>query len=176
VAEGPDGLYLIDQHAAHERILFEQFMQADQDGKLESQQLLEAVTVDFNPDEAALIEEHLALINELGFQVENFGPRTYRVLAVPALFTGRDAGALLRSVIGDFEEDETPLVGEIEARIVARICKRVAVKAGQLLARPEQERLLRELEACAAPRTCPHGRPTMIHLSVATLEQQFGRR
>ncbi|MGD8622214.1 MAG: DNA mismatch repair endonuclease MutL [Anaerolineales bacterium] len=176
VAEGPDGVYLIDQHAAHERILFEKFMQASREGNLESQQLLEPATVEFGPGESELIEEHLKLINELGFEVENFGPRTYRILALPALFTGRDAVALLRSVVGDFEEDETPLAEEIEARIAARICKRVAVKAGQVLARPEQERLLRELEDCAAPRTCPHGRPTMIHLSVASLERQFGRR
>ena len=176
VAEGPDGLYLIDQHAAHERILFEQFMEARQSGELESQQLLDPVVVDFGPGEAETIEQQLPLLNELGFKIESFGPRTYRILALPAMFTSREPAALLRSVVGDFEEDETPLSAEIEARIAARICKRVAVKAGQVLARPEQERLLRELEACAAPRTCPHGRPTMIHLSVDSLERQFGRR
>jgi DNA mismatch repair protein MutL len=176
VAEGPDGLYLIDQHAAHERILFERFMHANQTGGLESQNLLEPLAVEFGPGEAELLEEKLEIVNSIGFTVEHFGPRTYRVLAVPAMFTGRDPGVLLHSVIGEFEEDEAPLAAEVEARIAARICKRVAVKAGQVLARPEQERLLRELEACAAPRTCPHGRPTMIHLSVDSLERQFGRR
>jgi DNA mismatch repair protein MutL len=176
VAEGPDGLYLIDQHAAHERILFEQFMHANQTGELESQNLLQPQTVDFGPGEADLLEEKLEVVNSIGFTVEHFGPRTYRVLAVPAMFTGRDPAVLLRSVVGEFEEDEAPLAAEMEALIAARICKRVAVKAGQVLARPEQERLLRELEACSAPRTCPHGRPTMIHLSVDSLERQFGRR
>lgn len=176
VAEGPDGLYLIDQHAAHERILFEQFMHANQTGELESQNLLQPLAVDFGPGEADLLEEKLEVVNSIGFTVEHFGPRTYRVLAVPAMFTGRDPGVLLRSVVGEFEEDETPLAAEMEALIAARICKRVAVKAGQVLAQPEQERLLRELEACSAPRTCPHGRPTMIHLSVDSLERQFGRR
>jgi DNA mismatch repair protein MutL len=176
VAEGPDGLYLIDQHAAHERILFEQFMHANKSGDLEAQQLLEPIAVDFGPGDAETIEDHLDLLNNFGFDIEHFGPRTYRVSAVPAMFLGRDPAALLRSVVGDFEEDESPLESEIEARIAARICKRVAVKAGQVLARPEQERLLRDLEACAAPRTCPHGRPTMIHLSVDSLERQFGRR
>jgi DNA mismatch repair protein MutL len=79
-------------------------------------------------------------------------------------------------VVGKFEEDESPLASEIEARLAARVCKRGAVKAGQVLSLVEQERLVRELEACQAPRTCPHGRPTMIHLSVDTLERQFGRR
>lgn len=176
VAEGPDGLYLIDQHAAHERILFEQFMRENNAGELESQQLLEPVAVDFSPAEMETIEGQAEILNELGFQIENFGPRTYRVLALPALFTKKDPAVLLRSVVEEFEEDEQPLASEIEARIVARICKRAAVKAGQVLARPEQERLLRELEACDAPRTCPHGRPTMIHLSVDSLERQFGRR
>lgn len=176
VAEGPDGLYLIDQHAAHERILFEQFMSANRSGELESQQLLEPIAVDFGPGEADTIEEQFDLLNNFGFNIEHFGPRTYRILAVPTMFLGRDPTELLRSVVGDFEEDESPLESEIEARIAARICKRVAVKAGQVLARPEQERLLRDLEACAAPRTCPHGRPTMIHISVDSLERQFGRR
>jgi DNA mismatch repair protein MutL len=151
-------------------------MHANQTGGLESQNLLEPLAVEFGPGEAELLEEKLEIVNSIGFTVEHFGPRTYRVLAVPAMFTGRDPGVLLHSVIGEFEEDEAPLAAEVEARIAARICKRVAVKAGQVLARPEQERLLRELEACAAPRTCPHGRPTMIHLSVDSLERQFGRR
>ncbi|MDF1500306.1 MAG: DNA mismatch repair endonuclease MutL [Anaerolineales bacterium] len=176
VAEGPDGLYLIDQHAAHERILFDAFMEANRSGSLEAQQLLDPVAVEFSPGEAETIEAHLDVLNDLGFHVEQFGPRTYRLHAMPSMLMSRDPGVLLRSVVEEFEEDETPLASEIEARIAARICKRVAVKAGQVLTRAEQERLLRDLEACLAPRTCPHGRPTMIHLSVASLERQFGRR
>jgi DNA mismatch repair protein MutL len=79
-------------------------------------------------------------------------------------------------VIEDFEEDESPLQDEIEARIIARVCKRAAVKAGQALSEEEQRVLLRDLERCQAPRTCPHGRPTMIHLSIDLLERQFGRK
>ena len=76
----------------------------------------------------------------------------------------------------DSEEDETPLQEEVEARIAARVCKRMAVKAGQALASDEQRALLTDLENCDSPRTCPHGRPTMIHLSVDMLERQFGRK
>jgi DNA mismatch repair protein MutL len=79
-------------------------------------------------------------------------------------------------LVEDFEEDETPFQEEIETKIAARVCKRMAVKAGQAMALEEQKALIRELEACESPRTCPHGRPTMIHLSVDLLERQFGRR
>jgi DNA mismatch repair protein MutL len=78
--------------------------------------------------------------------------------------------------VEDFEENEAPLQDETEARIIARICKRAAVKAGQLLSTEEQTALITDLEACESPRTCPHGRPTMIHISVDLLERQFGRR
>jgi DNA mismatch repair protein MutL len=79
-------------------------------------------------------------------------------------------------LVEEFEEDETPLQKEVEARMIARVCKRAAVKAGKSLSSEEQKALLNDLEACASPRTCPHGRPTMIHLSVDLLERQFGRR
>ena len=89
---------------------------------------------------------------------------------------GIDPASALRVLVEDFEEDETPLGSELEARVIARICKRAAVKAGQTLAPEEQRALLSDLEACRSPRTCPHGRPTMIHLSVDLLERQFGRK
>ena len=95
---------------------------------------------------------------------------------MPALFAGSDAGTALRALVEDFEEDETPLGEEIQARIAARVCKRLAVKAGQALSPEEQRTLLTDLENCDAPRTCPHGRPTMVHLSVDMLERQFGRK
>jgi DNA mismatch repair protein MutL len=95
---------------------------------------------------------------------------------MPSVLQGSDPEAALRVIVEDFEEDEAPLEAEIEARLIARVCKRAAVKAGQRLSMEEQEALLRDLEACQAPRSCPHGRPTMIHLSVDLLEKQFGRR
>jgi DNA mismatch repair protein MutL len=78
--------------------------------------------------------------------------------------------------VEDFEEDEKPMQAEAEAKLIARICKRAAIKGGQILSSQEQAQLLHELENCTSPRTCPHGRPTMIHLSVDLLERQFGRR
>ena len=123
-----------------------------------------------------LLASQLPILKHFGFEVEEFGPNTFQVRAVPALFAGRDPSAALQAVVEDFEEDETPLQDELEAKLAARVCKRMAVKAGQSLALDEQRALLADLESCDSPRTCPHGRPTMIHLSVDMLERQFGRR
>jgi len=180
VAEGPDGLYLIDQHAAHERILFEKMLaQRKEDPEkrtLPGQALLQPAVVDFPPASARVIEAQLPLLDRLGFQVEPFGTAAFLVRTIPALLVGMDASGALRVLVEDFEEDESPLQAEVEARIIARICKRAAVKAGRVLAPEEQRALLDDLQACRSPRTCPHGRPTMIHLSVDLLERQFGRR
>jgi DNA mismatch repair protein MutL len=185
VAEGPDGLYLIDQHAAHERVLFESFMAmwvgSNQTGdtrtkSIPAQVLLQPVSVDLPPSSASLIEEQLPILNRLGFQVELFGKGSFLVRSIPSLLVGMDPTAALAVIVEDFEEDETPLQAETEARIIARVCKRAAVKAGQALSPEEQKALLDDLEACQSPRTCPHGRPTMIHLSVDLLERQFGRK
>lgn len=175
VAEGPDGLYLVDQHAAHERILFERFMSQRQ-SDIPSQSLLEPVTVELSTEEVQSLTEQLPMMEKLGFHVESFGPNAFKIRAMPALLLGSDPEAALRVVIEDFEEDESPLQAEIETKIIARVCKRAAVKAGQVLSIDEQRALLADLEACQSPRTCPHGRPTMIHLSIDLLERQFGRK
>ena len=175
IAEGPDGLYLIDQHAAHERVLFERFL-AQPSQEIPAQQLIEPATVELPLASADLLEEQIPLLSKLGFQVEPFGRGTFLVRAIPAMFSGMEPAAALRVVVEDFEEDETPLKGALENKIIARVCKRAAVKGGQVLSPDEQKALLRDLEASQAPRTCPHGRPTMIHLSVDLLEKQFGRK
>jgi DNA mismatch repair protein MutL len=175
-AEGPDGLYLIDQHAAHERVLFEKLMAQHDMKKIPSQSLLTPAAVTFPPQAAALLNSQMDILKHFGFEVEEFGPNTFQVRAVPALFAGSDPAAALRALVEDFEEDETPLQNEVERKIAARVCKRMAVKGGQPLSPEEQRTLLDSLEACDSPRTCPHGRPTMIHLSVDMLERQFGRR
>ena len=186
VAEGPDGLYLIDQHAAHERVLFENlmaiWMDSNQAGektssrRIPAQVLLRPVSVDLPAASARLIEDQLPILNRLGFQVEVFGIGSFLIRGVPTLLMGMDPTAALGIIVEDFEEDETPLQTESEARIIARVCKRAAIKAGQALSPEEQRALLNDLEACQSPRTCPHGRPTMIHLSVDLLERQFGRK
>jgi DNA mismatch repair protein MutL len=176
VAEGPDGLYLIDQHAAHERVLFEKLMAQHDQKKIPSQALLSPVVVQLPPQSAKLLISQLPILQHFGFEVEEFGSNSFQVRAVPALFAGADPASALRALVEDFEEDETPLQNEVEAKLAGRVCKRLAVKAGQTLSSDEQRALLNDLESCESPRTCPHGRPTMIHLSVDMLERQFGRR
>ncbi len=175
VAEGPDGLYLIDQHAAHERVLFEKLL--NQRGKeMIMQPLLQPITIQLAPHQSAILTDSLETLAKLGFVVDEFGINTFRVRAIPALFLKNDPQVMLRAVVEEIEEDESPLRSEMEAIIASRVCKSVAVKGGTLLAPEEQANLLRDLERCSSPRTCPHGRPTMIHLSVDVLERQFGRR
>lgn len=181
VAEGPDGLYLIDQHAAHERVLFEKMIalrngRGEGENAIPAQSLLQPAAVELTPAGARLLEEQLPALARLGFTVEAFGANTFLVRAIPALLSGMNPAAALYALVEDFEEDETPLQAEIEAKIIARVCKRAAVKARQALSVDEQRNLLDGLESCQSPRTCPHGRPTMIHLSVDLLERQFGRR
>ena len=178
VAEGPDGLYLVDQHAAHERVLFERYMHAHQKNTsgISMQSLLEPVLVELPAASARLIEEQLPVLLHLGFSVESFGQGAFLIRAIPVILSGMNPASALGVLVEDFEEDEKPLQNEQEAKIIARVCKRAAVKAGQVLSPEEQRSLLSDLEACLSPRTCPHGRPTMIHLSMDLLERQFGRR
>ncbi len=176
IAEGPDGLYLIDQHAAHERVLFEKLMFQRQKQNIPAQALLSPLTVTLPPQSATILSGQLAALSRFGFEVGEFGPNTFQIRAMPVLFGNADPAAALRALVEDFEEDETPLQNELESKIAGRVCKRLAVKAGQTLSPAEQRALLIDLENCDSPRTCPHGRPTMIHLSVDMLERQFGRK
>jgi len=174
VAEGPDGLYLIDQHAAHERVLFERLLK--EHTASDSQYLLEAVVVQVPGQMDADLAPQIDVLNHLGFKIENFGPSTYKIHALPVVISRFDPREAFLSALETDEDDNSWVEGEQENRLISRICKRIAIKGGQTLSQEEQEQLIRELEQCESPRTCPHGRPTMIHLSVDMLERQFGRR
>jgi DNA mismatch repair protein MutL len=174
VAEGPDGLYLIDQHSAHERVLFEKMM--DRKTQNDSQRLLSPMNVELASQMTDVLLKQIPMLEKLGFELEHFGGNTFRVRAIPAIFIKSDPVSLIYSVLENDTEDEMPLVNEMEKIVIARICKRAAIKAGQVLSMDEQKALINELSCCVSPRTCPHGRPTMIHLSANFLEKQFGRR
>jgi DNA mismatch repair protein MutL len=176
VAEGPDGLYLIDQHAAHERVLYEAFLAQAAGAHVTAQALLQPATVEVSPAAGSLLRQQLSTLNALGFDISEFGASAFLVRAIPTVLGPVDATRAVSSVVDELEEDESLLAQAGERRIIARVCKRASVKAGQALSPAEQQQLVRGLEACSAPRTCPHGRPTMIHLSVSVLERQFGRR
>ena len=175
ITEGPDGMFLIDQHAAHERILYEQFMAQWDQAQVPSQRLTVGTAVHLSPAQATLLENNLDVLTKIGFQVETFGPNAFMVRAVPAIVAKLDPAQALIGVVEDLERGDAPLQGKIEARIVLRVCKTAAIKAGQTLSPVEMEAMIQQLEACQSPHTCPHGRPTLIHLSVAQLARQFGR-
>ncbi len=175
IAEGPDGLYLIDQHAAHERILYEQLLAQWRQRHVLSQGLVAPATIYLPPSQAALVEEQAALLTGLGFDIEPFGPGAFQVRAVPALLGRTDPTAALMAVVSDLENEAAPLGAQLEAQVLKRVCKSAAVKAGQTLSREEMEALIAQLETCETPHTCPHGRPTLIHISAAQLARQFGR-
>jgi DNA mismatch repair protein MutL len=175
IAEGPEGLYLIDQHAAHERIMYERMMAAREMGATASQALLDPTPVDVPAESAHLLEGDLPALHEMGFEIDHFGGNTFLVRAVPAEMIQDDIAAALREIVADLEMGDAPLAKDIEARVVRRVCKRMAIKAGRVLTYAEMAALVRDLEACHSPRTCPHGRPTMIQIGVAQLEREFGR-
>jgi DNA mismatch repair protein MutL len=175
ITEGPDGLFLIDQHAAHERILYEQLLAQWQQREIVSQGLVAPAPVYLSPSQAHLIEEYLPFLTQMGFEIEPFGPGAFQIRAVPAILNRSDPAQALQAVVADLENETTPLQTEMEALVLKRVCKTAAVKAGQTLNRDEMEALIAQLESCAVPHTCPHGRPTLIHLSAAQLARQFGR-
>lgn len=173
VAEGPEGIYLIDQHAAHERILYEVLLSTWMQGRVAVQPMLEPETVSLPVAEAAYIEELLPALLALGMEVEAFGPGTFLVRALPALLAHLSPADLLADIAAG--DEQLPIHTALEEMIVRRICKRAAIKAGQVLSREEMERLVHNLERAANPRTCPHGRPTIVQIGVEQLIRQFGR-
>lgn len=176
IAEGPQGMYLIDQHAAHERILYEQMMAGLGEQQAASQQLLDPIILDLDPMLTGVLADSLAHLNQAGFLIESFGGTTYLLRAVPSILAVPDLYTAMVDILEMVRQDDDPLAARSEERMIAAICKRAAVKAGQSLSPDEMQQLVRQLEQCESPRTCPHGRPTIVHFSVEQLEKEFGRR
>jgi DNA mismatch repair protein MutL len=175
VAEGPDGLYLIDQHAAHERILYEKLLAQKEKAAVPRQRLLEPVVVELAPGQAAILEAELETLTEVGFEIEPFGGTTFRIRALPEILGQAEPGQALVDILAEMAEGAVPLARETHQKIAITVCKRASIKGGQVLSSEEMRELVRQLETTQAPRTCPHGRPTMIHVSAAQLAREFGR-
>ena len=169
VAEGPDGLYLIDQHAAHERVLFEKIQEQRAQQKVEVQGLLEPVTLEVSPQQDEVLQSHYESLAEFGFSIEPFGDRTYLVRTVPALLYEKDWAGMVREALDSLSG------GDWVAGMTISMACHSAIRAGQILTDDEMRELIRQLEQVANPHTCPHGRPTMIHLSSGQLRREFGR-
>ncbi|MBN2238835.1 MAG: DNA mismatch repair endonuclease MutL [Dehalococcoidales bacterium] len=172
IAEGPEGLYIIDQHAAHERILFEQIREQSLASRIEIQGLLEPVTLEVTPGEDAVLQSCYTGLTEFGFTIEPFGDRSYLVRAVPAMLGSKGWSDALKELLDSVAvEKGTDWREKLE---ISMACHG-AIRAGKSLTDEEMRELVRQLEKTTAPNTCPHGRPTIIRLSNAQLEREFHR-
>jgi DNA mismatch repair protein MutL len=174
-AENPQGLLLIDQHAAHERILYEEFTEALGGGRIEIQPLLAPLHLDLGPREAALLEEKIPILKSLGVEVEPFGGTSFIVTAIPALLAGKDKEGLVLEVLGDIEDWEKE-PGDPREKIVIRLACTWAVKAKARLEESNLPALVERLFRCRTPSVCPHGRPTVLSFEWEEIERRFGRR
>lgn len=173
IAEGPDGMYLIDQHAAHERILFERLFEELATHGVEQQRLLEPLVLELSPSQLEAFERYAGEFVRLGWEIEPFGGASVAVRAVPAVVQ-RSIERVLLAVLDELAaggRGTTPL----EQVAISTACHS-AIRAGQELSLSEMRELIRQLEQCRAPLACGHGRPTVVHLSTEELERQFGRR
>jgi DNA mismatch repair protein MutL len=176
VAEAPDGLYLVDQHAAHERVVFERLLRDHGKQPIERQHLLLPVAVDLPPNVAMRLLGQLDLLEEWGFTIEDFGDGTVRVRAAPHGLREGQIAAALYEVADHLDEASGSTPEDWREKMLTTIACHSAVRAGQTLVHEEMRQLLQQLERCDFPRTCPHGRPTTLLLSQAQLERQFGRK
>jgi DNA mismatch repair protein MutL len=168
VAEGPEGLFIIDQHAAHERIQLEKIQKQRAERKIEVQGLLEPTTFEIEPKQVETMKSHLGELRDLGFDIEAFGPRTFLVRAIPCILNQEDWVSALR------ESMSNPTSDWAESLAVTLACH-TAIRAGQVLTQIEMQELIAQLERTSLPNSCPHGRPTMIQLPLSQLEKEFGR-
>jgi DNA mismatch repair protein MutL len=177
VAESPEGLVLIDQHAAHERVLFEQMLKRMALQNPAAQQLLFPVTLDFLPREADFVLAQVETLQQAGVGITRFGPASFLVDALPAMIKARDVAGFIRTIVADLQQEggETRKGRRLSEEVVAKTVCRHAVKANDALRPEEWDSLMHDLLACDLPYTCPHGRPTMIQLGTAELHKKFGR-
>ena len=173
IAQDGDSLYIVDQHAAHERVLFDRF--SAQAEHIPSQQLLVHLILDFSTHESQIIEENLELLAGLGFGLEPSGPNQFRLMEVPADVPSSQAEEFIREVLASMEELHRPTAAELRQAVLATTACKAAIKAGFKLNYRQMEILLQELNDTAMPYTCPHGRPTIIKFSSDELAKMFKR-
>jgi len=173
IAEGPGGLYLIDQHTAHERVLYERFRSEQLRQGVTQQQLLTPFTVELAPVHAAALTDRVDTVSMLGFELEPFGDETLLVRTIPAMLNPNE----VTDTLTDLASRLTSAMGGddlFEESLITVVCHS-AVRAGKSLTYEEMRDLIRQLEQTSLPHTCPHGRPIFLHLSTDRLAHAFGR-
>ena len=177
VLESDRGLVLLDQHAAHERILFEQMLnRLEQNEFAPTQKLLLPETIELSPRDAHFLREQLAPLTRLGVGLSEFGERTFLLDALPAFVKVADSRRFVLDLVDELKAAGREVnLARLGEHTVAKTVCRHAVKANDPLTGPELENLVADLRRCAMPYTCPHGRPTLIEMSYRELERKFGR-
>ncbi len=178
VAQDREGLVLVDQHAAHERVIFERYLADAQENVVETQRLLFPVTVELAPSDAALIGEELEEFRRLGFALEPFGGNSVRLDAVPEVGSDLDPEEFFREVLGEADRCRAAAsdVSQIRHKLVTTAACHAAIKVNYPLTSPEMQRLLDDLYQTENPTTCPHGRPAVFRLTLDEIERAFRRR
>jgi DNA mismatch repair protein MutL len=178
VAQDAEGLVLVDQHAAHERVLFERYLDEAESNSVEIQQLMFPVTLELTPHEAVLVEREREEFARLGFRLEPFGDRTVRLEGVPAVAAQVDPAALFRELLGEASEARAAVsdVRALRRRLVTTAACQAAIKIHHPLTVPAMQALLDDLYGMRNPTTCPHGRPVLFRLSMEEIERTFRRR
>jgi DNA mismatch repair protein MutL len=177
IAQTGDGIVIVDQHAAHERIVYERLKRQRAQNGIERQILLSPIVVDLDPDAAASLVEHAAALEQLGLVVEGFGPGAILLREVPALIAGADMSLLMRDLADDLSAEDGAL--SLERRLdhrLATIACHHSVRSGRKLKPEEMNALLREMERTPGAGQCNHGRPTYVELKLGDIERLFGRR
>ena len=176
IAVDEEGIAIIDQHVAHERVLFERITERLTSGRLESQRLLEPLLVSLPPGGRQALIAHTADVERLGFEIAEFGGDTVRVSAYPAVLRAEECEAALRSLAEDLEGmDRGSHVEEAIKRIAATMACHAAVKANYPLTAEKMAHILDELRRTAYSTICPHGRPVMLRLTRREVEKNFQR-
>ena len=177
IAQTADGLVIVDQHAAHERIVYETLKRQREGQGVERQALLTPLVVDLDADEAALIEAQAEELAALGLVVEGFGPGAVLVREAPAALAKGDLAGLVRDLAADLAADDgaQSLARRLDQRLATFACHH-SVRSGRPLKAEEMNALLREMEATPGAGQCNHGRPTYVELKLADIERLFGRR
>lgn len=174
ITEGPTGMYLIEQHAAHERVLYERLQDQRAEATVSSQELLEPLILEPGPRQDLPIDERLDDLRELGFEIEPFGSGTYLVRSVPTILQQTDLSRTILEIMD--EAGSADGVPSWEEGFLVSLACHGAIKSGQTLSAEQMRELVRQLEETSLPRTCPHGRPTMLHVGAEQLKREFGRR
>jgi DNA mismatch repair protein MutL len=170
LAEGPDGLYLIDQHRAHERIIYERLMEqlGERDAARE-QEVIDPIVIELGPLQAALLDDRLPELEELGISCENFGGRSFLVRALPALGDHEDLTDALPAIFDELVEDDDGW----RERLMVNLSCRAALRKGRPLTMGQGRDLLAQLARTGLPATCPHGSPIILQMDEAMLSRQF---